>query len=242
MIVCLDSGNSRIKWGVHDGVQWLAQGAVAHDDVGQLARLPVEWPHPAKVVLANVAGPEAAKRIRDQLARWLPVIRDVTSEFRRCGVTNRYRHPEQLGVDRWCALVGARGMSNASTIVVMAGTATTIDTLSAEGEFLGGVILPGLELMRRSLARETAALPVANGVYAAYPQCTDDAIVSGAIEAQVGAIERAFARLADDGACCMLSGGNAELIGHYLVIPHHVAHNLPLEGLKRLALEQESEK
>ena len=180
MIVCLDSGNSRIKWGVHDGAQWLAQGAVAHADVEQLARLLLDWPNPDKVVLANVAGTVAGGRIREQLGRWSPVFWEVTSEFSRCGVTNRYRNPEQLGVDRWCA----------------------IDTMNAEGEFLGGFILPGPELMRRSLARETAALPFANGGYAAYPQCTDDAIVSGVLEAQAGAIERAFVRLADGGACC----------------------------------------
>lgn len=238
MIVCLDSGNSRIKWGVHDGAQWLAQGAVAHADVEQLARLLLDWPNPDKVVLANVAGTVAGGRIREQLGRWSPVFWEVTSEFSGCGVTNRYRNPEQLGVDRWCALIGARGMSHSAVLVVMAGTATTIDTMNAEGEFLGGFILPGPELMRRSLARETAALPFANGGYAAYPRCTDDAIVSGVLEAQAGAIERAFLRLADGGACCLLSGGNAELIGHHLVIPHKVTHNLPLDGLKRLALEQ----
>ena len=52
MIVCLDSGNSRIKWGVHDGRTWLAQGAVAHADAPQLATLPREWPHAVKVLLA----------------------------------------------------------------------------------------------------------------------------------------------------------------------------------------------
>ncbi|PKO37508.1 MAG: type III pantothenate kinase [Betaproteobacteria bacterium HGW-Betaproteobacteria-6] len=235
MIVCLDSGNSRIKWGVHDGKQWLAQGAVAHAEVEQLQRLVSDWPHPAKVMLANVAGVEAGKRIREQLAPWLPVFSEARSEAARCGVTNRYRHPGQLGVDRWCALIGARGFGRTAAIVVMAGTATTIDTLDADGNFLGGLILPGTELMRRSLATDTAALPFAAGRHVDYPRCTDDAIVTGCIEAQVGAIERAFARVAN--ASCLLSGGNAEWIGRFLVIPHVVTHNLPLEGLRRLALE-----
>lgn len=237
MIVCLDSGNSRIKWGVHDGQRWLAQGAVAQADVAQLAVLTGDWPPPAKVLLANVAGPEAARRITDQLAAWQPVFCEVKAEAQRGGVSNLYKNPGQLGVDRWCALIGARAQVSAACLVVMAGTATTIDTLDAQGRFLGGLILPGLDLMRRALARDTAALPFADGQYAAQPRCTDDAIVSGAIEAQAGAIERAFARLAAPDAGCLLSGGNAARLAQYLNIPCLVLENLPLEGLRQLAVE-----
>ncbi|MBL8420569.1 MAG: type III pantothenate kinase [Dechloromonas sp.] len=236
MILCIDSGNSRIKWGVHDGEQWLAQGVVAPAEVDHLGLLVANWPDPGRVMLANVAGVEVGSRIREQLPEWLPVFCEVRSEYRRCGVTNRYRNPEQLGVDRWCALIGARSLTSSAAVVVMAGTATTIDTLNEDGEFLGGLILPGIDLMRSSLARETAALPIADGIYDPYPRCTGDAIVSGAIEAQAGAIVRAFARLDDANARCLLSGGNAEQLGQHLAIPYVLTHNLPLEGLKRLAL------
>lgn len=237
MIVCLDSGNTRIKWGVHDGQQWLAQGAVAHAAADELAALTSAWPQPEKVLLANVAGSEAAAGIRRQLAAWLPVFREVKAEAQRGGVINRYRNPGQLGVDRWCALIGARSLTRVPCVVVMAGTATTIDSLDAAGNFLGGLILPGSALMRRALARDTAGLPLAEGEYSPYPRCTDDAIVSGAIEAQAGAIERAYARLADGSAQCLVSGGNAEVLADYLVIPHMLAQNLPLEGLRKLAID-----
>jgi type III pantothenate kinase len=237
MIICLDSGNSRIKWGVHDGERWLAQGAVAHADIEQLGLLPGDWPKPDKVMLANVAGAEAGRGIREHLAPWLPVFHEVRSTGSGCGVSNLYANPESLGVDRWCALIGARGMTASPALVVMAGTATTVDSLDAEGRFLGGLILPGTDLMLRSLAKETAALPLANGVRAPHPRSTDDAIVSGAIEAQVGAIERAYCRLDNVNALCIISGGNAELLAQYLVIPFLLTHNLPLEGLRRLALE-----
>jgi len=118
MIVCLDSGNSRIKWGVHDGQQWLAQGAVAHAEVGQLAALTTAWARPTRVLLANVAGREAAAGIRRQLAAWLPMFQEVKAEAKRGGVTNLYRNPEQLGVDRWCALIGARSLTRAPCVVV----------------------------------------------------------------------------------------------------------------------------
>nr|Q479J6.1 RecName: Full=Type III pantothenate kinase; AltName: Full=PanK-III; AltName: Full=Pantothenic acid kinase [Dechloromonas aromatica RCB] len=237
MIVCLDSGNTRIKWGVHDGVKWLAQGAVAHAEVGALSRLVAEWPLPEKVMLANVAGVEAGSRIREQLAAWAPVFHEVRPELRRCGVTNLYKSPERLGVDRWCALLGARSLVDSATVVVMAGTATTIDTLDADGNFLGGVIMPGIGLMLRSLAHGTAALPFADGEYATYPRCTDDAIVTGVIDAQAGAIERIFSRLDDPAASCLLSGGYAEQIAVHLVVRHRLADNLPLEGLRHLALK-----
>jgi type III pantothenate kinase len=237
MIVCLDSGNSRIKWGVHDGAQWLAQGAVAHAEVEQLRQLVSDWPHPDKVMLANVAGVEAGERIRQQLAPWLPVFFEARSEATRCGVANLYRHPGQLGVDRWCALIGARGLGRTAAIVVMAGTATTIDTLDADGNFLGGLILPGGDLMRRALAVDTAALPFADGRHADYPRCTDDAIVTGCIEAQVGAIERAWQRLGNIDKVCLLSGGNAASLAPHLGIRWRSVANLPMEGLARLALE-----
>jgi len=237
MIVCLDSGNSRIKWGVHDGERWLGQGAVAHGDIEQLGQLPGDWPNPDRVMLANVAGAEAGGRIREQLAPWLPVFHEVRSKSSGCGISNLYINPESLGVDRWCALIGARGVTASAALVVMAGTATTVDSMDGNGRFLGGLILPGIDLMLRSLARDTAALPFARGGHSHHPRCTDDAIVSGAIEAQGGAIERAFSRLGDLNAICIMSGGNAELIAQYLVIPYLLMDNLPLEGLRRLALE-----
>jgi len=236
MIVCLDSGNTLIKWGVHDGSAWLAQGAVAHADVAQLARLPVDWPQTTKVMLANVAGDEVARQMCQQLAVWQPLIQQIRSTREAAGVANLYKYPERLGVDRWCALIGARSFLSSAAVVVMAGTATTIDTLDADGRYLGGAILPGIGLMLRSLAQGTAALPFAEGHYAAYPRCTDDAIVSGVIEAQAGAIERVYARIAAPERCCVLSGGYADRIASHLVIPYRLAQNLPLEGLKQLAL------
>jgi type III pantothenate kinase len=116
----------------------------------------------------------------------------------------------------------------------MAGTATTVDTIDGDGRFLGGLILPGLDLMRRSLAQDTAALPLAAGKYSVHPRCTDDAITSGCIEAQVGAIVRAVARLGN-GATCLLSGGAAGVIGEHLGVPHRQVANLVLEGLLQLA-------
>jgi type III pantothenate kinase len=234
MIVCLDSGNSRIKWGVHDGANWLGQGAVSHAEISQLTEQLAPWPLVEKILLANVAGASAAQVIRQTLTGWQAEWLEVTSEASRCGVSNGYKNPGQLGVDRWCALLGARALTQSPCVVVMAGTATTIDSLDASGRFLGGFILPGGDLMCRALAKDTAGLPFAKGAYAAFPQCTDDAIVSGIIEAQVGAIERAVSRLGS-AAQCLISGGNARMLAEHCAKPCRIIKNLPLEGLLQLA-------
>jgi type III pantothenate kinase len=118
--------------------------------------------------------------------------------------------------------------------VVTAGTATTVDVLRGDGRFVGGVILPGLELMKRSLARDTAGLPLAKGRFAGEPRNTADAIETGCLLAQAGAIERAFATM-EPGAACVLAGGSARRIARHLSIPVRLVDNLVLEGLVRIA-------
>lgn len=234
MILCIDSGNSRIKWGLHGNGDWLESGVIKHADSDQFASLTRRLPPATRIMLANVAGAAVLARIRQALVACRPELHEARSAPEACGVINLYGDPARLGVDRWCALLGARSLTSAPCVVVMAGTATTIDTLDGGGRFLGGFILPGLDLMRRSLARDTAALPLATGNYSVWPRCTDDAITSGCIEAQVGAIERAVARQGN-GATCLLSGGAAVVIGEHLGIPHRRVENLVLEGLLRLA-------
>lgn len=233
MIACLDSGNTRIKWAIHDGRDWLAEGAVAHADVDSLAELTRRYT-PTRIALANVAGPAAEAALRAALAGWTAPWLIATPSAAAHGVSNGYENPAQLGVDRWCALLGARQVTPGACLVVMAGTATTIDTLDAEGRFLGGLILPGVELMRRSLARDTAALPLADGEHAAFPRRTVDAIASGCLEAQAGAIERAHARLPTPGPC-LLGGGSAPALLPLLNIPCQRIDNLVLRGLHLLS-------
>lgn len=236
MILCIDSGNTRVKWAAHDGEHWLAPGAAAHADLAGLAALPSLLPPPVAIVAANVAGPAAATAIEAALAAWS--IRPTwVAASARCGaVTNGYANPGKLGVDRWCALVGAHALGLAPCLVVGAGTATTVDTLTADGHFAGGLILPGFDLMRSSLARNTAGLPLADGSYVTWPTATEDAIFSGCLEAQLGAVERAFARLAPP-ARCVLFGGAAPLLARHLAIPFLRVDNLVLEGLRAMARE-----
>lgn len=237
--VAIDAGNTRIKWGVHDGACWIDQGALPTGEAGQLSALAAGWPCAARIVACNVAGEVVEARIVAALAsRFVPVCWLRSSPV-ACDVRNGYEQPERLGADRWAALIGARGRVAGACLVVCAGTATTVDWLDATGHFRGGLILPGVDLMRASLARNTAQLPLAAGRYRAEPRNTMDAIVSGCLQAQIGAVERMFAALADEpDATCLLTGGAAPQIAPHLAIPFQSTENLILEGLLRFAAAQ----
>lgn len=239
MIVAIDAGNSRIKWGLFDGQHWIAQGALPTARAAQIAEVSKEWPLDAQVVACNVAGEAVEATIDAWLASGLAPIRWLRSSPQACGVRNSYDQPDTLGADRWSALIGARKITAGNCVVVCAGTATTVDRLDADGVFRGGMILPGLELMRTSLAQKTVLLPLADGQVCAEPHNTRDAIVSGCLNAQIGAIERVFSSMASDPeALCLMTGGAAKCLVPHLSIPHRLVENLIFEGLLRFAASQ----
>jgi type III pantothenate kinase len=233
MILCLDAGNTRLKWGLRDGSLWAAQGALEHAHCAQLAALlPAS---PRRILACNVAGADVAQRIEALAATLAIPLEWFRSSAACCGVKNGYDRPERLGADRWAALVGAHALHAGPALVVMAGTATTVDVLAADGSFRGGLILPGLDLMRAALARHTAGLPEARGVYRDIPTNTDDAIVGGALHATLGAIERMARRSYDIAAAAdfavVLSGGAADALAPYIDAPLLCVAHLVLEGL-----------
>ena len=238
MILCLDAGNTRIKWGIAAATagQWLARGAVDTAAPQALAAQLDAQPPLQQALACSVAGARLEATLAALLAdRGIPMdwLRSSASAH---GVVNGYRDPAQLGADRWAALIGARGLHDGPAVVVMAGTATTIDLLGADGCFRGGLILPGFDLMRTALAHNTAQLPLAHGTLVELPRSTEEAIVSGCLLAQAGAVERLFAHIArDPRARCVLSGGAAALLAGVLEMPLLRVENLVLEGLRRAA-------
>jgi type III pantothenate kinase len=228
-VLCIDAGNTRLKWGLRDRGSWVAQGT----------QLEAVEARPAGILACNVAGDMPRSAIESFSARVGVTVEWLHSSATQCGVTNGYGHPEQLGADRWAALIGARSQHRGDCLVVMSGTATTIDVLTADGRFLGGLILPGLAMMRDALAGGTANLPTAAGEFAEQPRNTFDAITSGALQATAGAIERMFRQI-ENGAdpICLLSGGAALQVAGVsprLTLPHRLIDNLVLEGLAAIA-------
>lgn len=251
MLLLIDAGNTRVKWALVPSHSlelggWAANGMVEHAQLPQLADA---WrAHKiVRVLVSNVAG----KAMRDALEQALlrafgmqPVpVEWFCSTTILGGLRNNYRNPTQLGCDRFASAIGAHALfPDQPLIVATCGTATTIDAVSADGVFIGGMILPGLGLMASSLAKNTAQLPqIAQDLDVSEPFAdnTDAAIASGCIAAQVGAIERAVAahqRHHSTQVRCILSGGAGTLIAPHLAVPHQNIDNLVLIGLHHVAI------
>jgi type III pantothenate kinase len=240
MNLAIDAGNSRVKWGWHDGQSWasvasvsLIEFAASSDHINPFS---ITHENPARIVISNVAG-EGAQQL---IVNWTSIF-EVTPEWVHgerslCGVRNQYERPELLGPDRWAAVIAARALEpGRACLVVNAGTCTTVDMLSAAGEFKGGAILPGVDLMRYVLHEHTGRLPLQEGRYVEAPRNTLDAIESGCRHAQAGAVERMY-RALNGTALCMVSGGGGPALIERLDIPCRYVENLVLEGLARIAL------
>lgn len=236
MILAVDVGNTRLKWGLAEAPDagFRVVGAIGLDEIERLDQLWRGNPTPSRIGVASVAAAAANERVSAALARFGVAPRWLASQASACGVTNRYDNPAQLGVDRFAALVAARARHPGECLVVMAGTATTVDILAPDGSFRGGLILPGLELMKRALAGNTAGLPLERGTFRDEPRNTADAIQSGCLHAQSGAIERMRARRSAE-AVCFVSGGAAAAIVPLLAFPTRAIEHLVLEGVARLA-------
>lgn len=241
MKLLIDAGNTRIKWAqLNESGDWLRNGVLP---VGQASGLPGLFAGSQdirQIWASNVAGEEVARHIRNIGAGQPPHF--IVARETQCGVRNGYADAAQLGSDRWAALVAAWHLVRGKCLVVNCGTAITIDALSGQGEFLGGLILPGVELMQRSLAGATDRLKSVHlkpgqGKYVQFPLNTADALYSGAIQAGCGAIQRQHGLLDDDDAPIVLSGGAAGMLRENLSLPLRVVDNLVLQGLLLISQE-----
>ncbi len=240
MILAVDAGNTRVKWALHDGRQFISDGWVARADLSSLDAQWAALAPPAAVVIANVAGHEVEQQLRRLSGRWQVLPCWVSSMRSQAGVFSRYEDPSQLGVDRWAALIGARSVSSRACVVVNAGTATTIDAMAQHGEFIGGLIVPGFDLMHESLAANTAGLSSARGEFTPFPVKTRDAITTGAIQALCGAVERMQETMSSSGHKdpeLIFSGGAGELVARHMGRAVRIIDKLVLTGLVRIAME-----
>jgi len=237
-LLAIDAGNTRIKWAVNEDGAWVEPGAIA---TGDSARIGEAWSALApfdRAIACNVAGAEVERRLAAACAERGARLSIATARAAELGVVNGYRDPAQLGADRWAALVAAHAMGPGAKLVVNAGTALTIDALAAGGRFEGGLIVPGPALMRASLASGTARLPHAEGGFREFPETTEDAIASGALQACVGAIVRMRHAMAERAMApdhVILSGGAARELAPLLPMPFAFHENLVLDGLARIA-------
>ncbi|HSI46825.1 MAG TPA: type III pantothenate kinase [Ideonella sp.] len=243
--LAIDIGNTRLKWAQYaspqPGAALLAHGARFLETIDTLAEQ--DWRTlavPSSILGCVVAGEAVRRRVEEQLELWDLTPRWVVPGNHEAGVTNGYDHPMRLGADRWVALIGARGHVLARgparpALVVMVGTAVTVDALDRDGKFLGGLILPGHGIMLRALESGTAGLRVPTGEVMPFPSNTSDALTSGGTYAITGAIARMRAHLAahsgGEEPVLLMTGGAGWKVAPYLDVPHELIESLIFDGL-----------
>jgi type III pantothenate kinase len=254
-LLLIDVGNTRLKWALmsaaRPGVELLAQGAAFLEQIETLAE--TQWtglPAPVAMLGCCVAGDSVRHRVEEELnERWDLPGRWVFSSAGEAGVTNGYDQPGRLGADRFVALVGARHRHLAQVaagtytapqplLVVMVGTAVTVDAMDADGHFLGGLILPGHGIMLSALQAGTAGLKVPTGEVKAFPTNTSDALTSGGTYAIAGAIGRMVRHLREHTGAeplVVVSGGAGWKMSPAIRQPHELVDTLVFDGLLAIA-------
>ena len=253
--LAIDIGNTRLKWAIYagpaPGAVLLAHGAVFLETIDDLAD--AHWTQlraPGSMLGCVVAGDAVRRRVEEQMELWDVDPHWVVPSAHEAGLVNGYDHPSRLGADRWVALAGARsrvlaaGGAPRPALVVMVGTAVTVDALDASGRFLGGLILPGFGLMLRALEQGTAGLKVPTGEVVDFPTNTSDALMSGGASAIAGAVERQVRRLqarTGQAPLLLMTGGAAVKLIPITDLPFETVDTLIFEGLlllqsRRLAL------
>jgi type III pantothenate kinase len=251
--LAIDIGNTRLKWALYDaaspGAEVLAHGAEFLDHIERLADGP--WaglPPPSSMLGCAVAGDAVRRRAEEQLVEHFDCApRWVIASAAEAGIVNGYDHPTRLGADRWVAMIGARHRmmvahgSARPMVVVMIGTAVTVEAVDANGKFLGGLILPGHGIMLRALESGTAGLHVPTGEVREFPTNTSDALTSGGTYAIAGAVERMVQHVrAHCGAepVCYMTGGAGWKMAPSMNGEFELVDSLIMDGLLVIAQER----
>ena len=254
--LALDVGNTRLKWAQYDtpepGAKLLGQGAVFLENIDRLAD--EDWrdlAEPTHMLGCIVAGEAIRRRVEEQLELWDFTPHWAVPSVAEAGLTNGYDHPTRLGADRWVAMIGARarmvqhtkaaGLAPKPIIVVMVGTAVTVEAIDADGKFLGGIILPGHGIMLRALESGTAGLRVPTGDVSEFPTNTSDALTSGGTFAIAGAVERMVQHLrkhCGTEPACYMTGGAGWKMAPSMSVPFELVDTLIFDGLLEIAQQR----
>ncbi len=247
MICVIDAGNTRLKWQLRpeDSVQAVAWQVEPDWRTPFVAAL--EGQKIKQFIIAAVADETRQAALDAVLAEHWPTQRRrwLKPKARCGGLVLGYADPLQLGVDRWCALLGARQhASNTDAIVVLAGTAITVDYLRADGQHRGGVILPSLAAMRaglNALAPRLAAAWDQPGTVAeggALAVDTAGALHLGARFMLASAVTQLIDGLSEAESRApkiLLSGGDAPILAEWLARPAEVVPSLVFDGERQAA-------
>ena len=246
--LAIDVGNTRLKWALYDRARTdatpIAHGAEFLENIDRLGDGAwAELPAPDRMLGCIVAGDAVRRRVQEQMEIWDVAPQWVVPAQAEAGLINGYDHPGRLGADRWVAMVGARQrmLSRGAPrplVVVMVGTAVTVEAIDHHGKFLGGYILPGHGIMLRALESGTAGLHVPTGEVRTFPTNTSDALTSGGTFAIAGACERMVQHLRNHTGMepmCIMTGGAGWKMAPSMLREFELVDNLIFDGLLTLA-------
>lgn len=247
MRLLLDLGNSRLKWAVATDARaaWQASGSLDWAD-DMPAQLQGAWADLAPHAICAASVVDAAREAQVAAActaRFGHAPQWLHTPAMACGVRNGYAQPQRLGVDRFLSMVAARAGGHAPCVLAGAGTALTLDALAADGQHLGGWIVPGVRAMRQALAVTTSRVTLEHaGSVTDLATNTEDAVTSGCWHALAAVIERfvqrAQARL-DTVPTLLLGGGDAQALLPWLAVPAQLMPDGVLRGLAHWAQDQD---
>lgn len=239
-ILAVDVGNSYIKWGLSKDYRWLAKKQVSHKEIQKLSS---QWGRLSDinfVVISSVSHQLITKQLSAIINSFNYKTHWIRSRSHQCGITNNYKYHQQLGADRWAALVGAWNKFHQSCLVINVGTAMTVDAISRDGLFLGGYIVPGPYLQLEILVANTQLKhDLTTRDSEVFPTTTSSAMHNGicvALTALIGKAKQLF--LKHQGYYpqnCIVSGGGASFIRDHIDFPFIEIDNLVLEGLVFIA-------
>lgn len=236
MNLLIDIGNSRLKWASEQAGQISSTYALDYRQDQAYQSLEQQWqtlPRPNKLAIACVGAVQQITAI-EVLANglWPAIEISVPKSSATFGsVINAYPQPEKLGVDRWLALLAAHHYYPGNSCIIDCGTAITLDFIDSQGQHRGGLISPGLLLMKKALAQNTAALDLNQQTQVlGLADNTISAIDSGTFLAAIGLIEAAIKRY-QPVEQVIITGGDADLIEQYLSMNLISDQALVLKGL-----------
>jgi type III pantothenate kinase len=246
-ILLVDAGNSRLKWSELSGSGVLStQYAQAYGDRPALAvfiDLLERYPKVTHITLVHVLTQLFADSIQTLCTERGIALHKVRSKAQGYGIQSGYQEPTRLGTDRFVGLVAAHQLARPQPcIVIDCGTAVTLDAIDTQGQHLGGVIFPGLQLSADALiARAQGKLSVAfDENMTVLADHTSQAIGSGCLFALVGAIEGISARMQTaftQPAKRILTGGDATNLQPWLQGDYQIETDLLMQGLRYITLE-----
>lgn len=247
MLLAMNVNNTNTSFGLHADGKWIVHWRVATDRAKQpdeyamlLRNLfeygQLEWSQITGVALSSVVPPITAVFV-DLSRRYLGHDPLVVTHQLKTGVKILIDYPAEAGADRILNALGARTLHGCPCIVVDFGTATTFDAISAEGDYLGGAIAPGLGIAAEALFSKTAKLPriELTSPPAAIGRNTVHAMQSGLVLGYVGLIEGLVAHIREElggRARVVATGGMAHILAEQTTAIETVDPMLTLEGLR----------